>query len=782
MLRAAGLPARLWLSAAAPELFTLLRRLDAEEASYRRVSGILAEHLCACLVPAPRLTSADRRLAVEVSRRLKAGALVGVTDCLRLAAAAEVDACDRDLARELRRLGAAADALARVHRRAGEAVASEKRRLLRAPWALLRGFAAGRRVLAEAGLPPVHATGADRASGATGRRLWQRSDRLWRAIAAEATAPASGQAALVSLGRPASGPLALTGEIAVEWVANARAPRSVRDAGVVVALAPLHRVDGDHLRVWAADPADPQRLTERRVRLTPVVAAVVDALRGGALRLADVERSVLATAAGRAMLRECVAHLADTGVLRVSAAPRPVWIGWQRLGGPGRTPRPALDGRHGGRRRVFRRASGGIDPPEVRRLEHAVAQVLRLAELIGEDRGAVADDLGDEPRPVLDVLAAPRARRGRHAAAAPGWPAPCTPGSGYARLLRTMADRADSAAVLDIGADLLDACGAAPAGFRWPVDCAVRPLGRDGGWALAAVSPAGSLDAPVAGGLLRLSGEVAHIAWYRAFLGRLERRTGMPVVELRVPGCAGPLHARAWTGDPDLGVHRADAAAPRYVPLDDLVVRRAEGRVVVVEAPEGPVWIVYHGPRTPPPPWDALVAVLRHTGAPAVWPPDLRQSVHALPGRSFVPRIAVAGDLVVSPAQWRLPRAALCDPHADDLAKARALARLRDAHGLPRWVRVSTVDDPRSLACDLESLLAVRVFDEVAVGGRGDVLIEEMVPHPGQYSVTDPADDPADVVAAEVLFRFPFAENPAALAAVIPAPAGYAVPRSRSTA
>jgi hypothetical protein len=454
-----------------------------------------------------------------------------------------------------------------------------------------------------------------------------------------------------------------------------------------------------------------------------------------------------------------------------------VRIGWQRLGGrPARTSRPALDGRHGGRRQVFRRVTSGIPGSDCRRLEYAVAHLLRLAELIETDRTAEDTDLlavlGDEPRPVLDLLAAPRARQGRHVSRPTGWTPPRHPGSGYARLLGTLAGRADTAAVLDIGPGLLDACDAAPPGFTWPVDCAVRPLGADGGMALEAVAPTGALDARVAGGLLRLCGDVPHTAWYRTFLGRLERRTGMPVVELRVPGCPGPPHASAWTGDPDLGVHRVDPTAPepRYLPLADLAVRRVEGRMVV-EAPDGPVWLVYHGPRTVPPPWDALVSLLRHTAGPPGWLPDLRQSVHAFPGRSFVPRIAVAGDLVVSPAQWRLPRRPLCDAHADDLTKVRALVRLRDSLGLPRWVTVSTVDDPRAVPCDLESLLAVRVLEEVATCGSGDVLVREMVPHPAQFSVTDPAEDPADRVAAELLFRFPFAEDPAALAARVAAPA-----------
>jgi hypothetical protein len=778
VLRAAALPARLWLSAASPELFDLLRRLDAEEASYRRVSGILAEHVGVCLVPAPRLTTADRRLAVEVARRLKAGGLIGAMDCQRLAAAAEVDACERDLARELRRLGDAAHALARVHRRATDAVASEKKRLLRAPWGLLRGCAAGRRVLVEAGLPARPATPPDSAHGATGRRLWQRSDRLWRVIAGAVTAPPGGQAALVPLGDSA-GPLGLTGEIAAEWLANTQAPRSAGDAGVQVALTPLHRVDGDHLLVWTMDPAQPRQLTERRVRLTPVLAALVEAVHGRPRRLVEVERCVLAAATpGRTMLRECVGHLIDAGVVLMSSAPRPVRIGWQPVRAePAHPSRPALDGRHGGRRQVFRRATGAVAAPDCRRLEYALAQVLRLAELIGADRADTDADplrgIGEEPRPLLDVLAARRPRPARQSARPAGWAPPRTPGSGYARLVETLAGRADTAAVLDVGTGLLDACGAGPAEFTWPVDCAMRPLGPGSGMAVAAVAPAGALDAAVAGGLRRLCGDLPHGAWYRAFLEQVERRTGMPVVELRVPGCAGPPYAAAWTGEPDLGVHRNNAPAPRYVPLADLALRRVADRLVV-EGPEGPVWLVYHGPRTPPAPWDTLVALLRHAAGPPAWAPDLRRSVHAFPGRRFVPRIAVAGELVVAPAQWRIPRRPLCDPHADDLAKVRALVRLRDTLGLPRWVLVSTVDDGPAVPCDLESLLAVRVFDEVSGGGSGDVLIREMVPDPASFSVADPAEDPADRVAAELVFRFPFGEDPAALAARVAAPAAAA--------
>ena len=144
----------------------------------------------------------------------------------------------------------------------------------------------------------------------------------------------------------------------------------------------------------------------------------------------------------------------------------------------------------------------------------------------------------------------------------------------------------------------------------------------------------------------------------------------------------------------------------------------------------------------------------------------LGPSLGAFPGQTFVPRHdGWTGALVLSGAQWRLTPGHLWSSAASEVDKARSLGRLRDRLGLPRWVFVSNQSRGGSLPCDLESLRAIHALEHTATrDSMTDIVLEEMVPSPEQFPVSDDGDLGDDRVAAELLLRFPYDESPAEMA------------------
>ncbi|MDJ1130944.1 lantibiotic dehydratase [Streptomyces iconiensis] len=390
-------------------------------------------------------------------------------------------------------------------------------------------------------------------------------------------------------------------------------------------------------------------------------------------------------------------------------------------------------------------------------------------------RGRPDGSASHDPSRGQAVGSASRDRAGgpvRHA----GWRPAGVPGSGYARLLAHLAAHLDEDHV-DLGPGLLDALGAPPAETAlpaWPLDCLLRPLCRQDGAGkqpvavLESVSPAGMVDARFAEALDALYGTYGNVSAYRAFLAAVERESGARFLELLVP----PLAARAanavrrpvttsWcTGDPNTELYYgrtvvaetarsaprgalrtgAGAAGPavRHVPLDRVTLRRSGGSLIA-EVDGVRVLPVVHATRTAVPPWDTVQRLLRVAGHPGTgYVFRLDGLAAAFPRAARVPRVTVGGDLVVSPAQWRVPRARMWRPEAPEEAKVIALASLRRAYGLPRFCFARATPEGKPVPVDLESLPAVHLLERL-YGGTSDTgpLLEEALPGPHELLLRD---------------------------------------------
>ncbi|MCK7626059.1 lantibiotic dehydratase family protein [Streptomyces sp. RS10V-4] len=383
-----------------------------------------------------------------------------------------------------------------------------------------------------------------------------------------------------------------------------------------------------------------------------------------------------------------------------------------------------------------------------------------------------------------------------------GWHPARTPGSGYARLLAHLADRL-GAEHLDLDDALLDALGAPAAGpellAAWPADCLLRPLGDPHGpvAVLETVSPAGVLDArfaealdtrrtrpPGTQGRTAPSGApdgYPNPAAYRAFLAAVERAADVRFVEVLVP----PLDARAanavrrpvltrWcTGDPNTtlyyGSSRGDgSAAPgavRHLPLDRITLR-TDGPRVVAEADGVRVLPVHHATRTPAPPYDRLVRLLMSAAHPATrYVVQLGGLIGAFPGARRVPRLSVGGELVVSPAQWRIAADELWAPGAPEADKVVALALLRRSRRLPRFCFLRAAPGAKPVPVDLVALPALRTLERLRdAAPDGHLIAEEALPGPGRSPVRDALHHGA-AVAAQLQLRVPCDAPPAELAA-----------------
>lgn len=735
LLRVAGLPIRLWLAASSPQLFELLRALERSEQTYRRQAIAMAERLGHEVVPRPDLSSGGRRAVLDIRRTLHRGLPLSDAQARTL----------RDLTpgfvRESGDLVCLSAELVRLEEQAEVRVAEEHDRLLAAPWHLLHSVRGGRACADPGVLADVErrlAVG----EPWTSKRMRRRSDYLWRMIArgAAKSTPRSwlGQVALVPLAGPGAA-LAVNGQVAVEWTENVHASRleAARTGTGRLSLTPLHRVEGDRLAIWTIDAE--HRLLSYRLRRTPTVDQVIAGRLPGAPS-------------------EVVDRLVELGVLEASAPLRQRRGRWEQSAGQA-LPGPGFVD-------VYRRAEGALGV-DLDALQYAFEQYRRIGLLIDQDQprssSALRERIGAGPRPVMDVFAeemadwrdGPRARRPR------SWPTAHDEGSGYTNLLARM----EGSQPIDLTAATLDEVGAPQAPLTWPVDLVVRQLPA-GGWVLDNLGPAAVLDARFVETLHRLHGTVPMADAYRAFLTELDRLTGVPSVELLIPplseGAANavrrPRYTEAWTGDPDPR-HYGSAwktGAARHLPLAALTAHREAGRVVISHDGR-PVRICAHATRNPLPPWTVLAALLcADSPQHAAHNRSLRCSLTAFPDRPFVPRITVAGSLVVSVAQWRVPASRLEPLSRGGLAGLRALSRLRDELGLPRWVFVAGPDGTRPLACDLESVRAPRAFD--LIQQEEQITIAEMLPDPGELSVPEHA--------AEFLVRLPYAMAPEAMAAI----------------
>ncbi|MEZ0075440.1 lantibiotic dehydratase [Planotetraspora sp. GP83] len=776
LLRMAGLPIRTWLAGSAPDLFELVRALDHAEETYRERAAALAERLGEELVPRPELRVADRRLVLSVRRSLHQGRHADTTRLRTIVTEGllpDVDQVTR-LSARLREL----EELTRLR------IDAEHERLLALPWELV-----GSSLTLDSESFDIVADIRRRLSEGepwSSKRLRKSSDYLWRMIARGSvkTTPRAwlGQVALVPLAEPdelethAVAELSVDDRVATEWTQNVHTHRvglaraEQLDPDHRISLPPLHRLEDGRLTVWTVDPSSPTpRAVMSNVRLALGLDEVVRLLGSRTRTVAELTRELPDVSPA------LLAKLARRGVLEVSAPLEQQRRRWRTIterDTPGDT----------GFVDVYRRTRGALSP-DLAMLQHAFEQCRRIFALIRAERSpaepAFTGRVGPQPRPVLDVFAEEATAQFEKGELAlrplgrSGWPAALQPGSGYARLLDLIAS---SDGPVSITAETLDALGAPRAPLRWPVDCLLRPM-ASGGWVLDNSGPAGVLDARFVETLRWLHGSVPAADDYRAFLAELDRLTGIPSVELLVPPLAEraanavrrPRFTKLWTGDPHAGHYGSswDEGADGFLPLGELSVHRADdGRIVISHAGR-PLRILQHATRTPMVPWTVMNGILC-ADSPQRTSHTLRLglSLRAHPQRAFVPRIDVAGSLVISVAQWAVDAGRLAPVGGGDLAELRALSRLRAELGLPRWVFVSGPYGEQPLACDLESLRALRVFEQtlktlVRGDGPRTLTISEMLPAPDELPVRAAAEH----VAAEILLRLPYGLTPQELAA-----------------
>lgn len=670
LLRVAGLPMRLWTAAGNPELVADLRELLAEEAEYAAYARSLADWLGTVIPEAE-----ERAELLALRRALHNGRPVST-------AMPELSrAVAWSMALELRRAAV------------NEGIDRERERLRRLPWSQVDEAVTwavpdlvgelSRRVEAE--------------ENWGGKRLRQRSEHLLRMIARGAAKPTP-RGYLAHVGSAEVAETAAwpsVGACSAQWVSNINADR--RQAGLdgsTITLNGLTWVDGDRLRCWSVT-----RVVE--VRRTPLLDAIRNVLADGVHDLDELIRR-LAPDAGD-VLRGFLKHLVDLGVLQLSRPPRSSWT-------------VPLDGFVD----VYRSVEGPVPVDFVARASSLALQALRLVDVLPRPADhPVLSLIGSAPRSVTDLVAefmagAPTESSERRRS--PDLPEVLTP-------------------------HLLDEMGLPPAELpEWPLDCLVRPMAQGVELAvLEAIAPAGVVDARFASALTELGGEPPQVRSYREFLSRKASGEGAQLVEILVPplddraanAVRRPSYCPLWTGDADHSSYLP--AAGRYLPLDRITLRRVDNRIVA-EDPSGAVlWPMYHATRTPIGPWGLVVALLT-AAAPRGPSISFGNRMAAFPERDFLPRIEIAGGLVLSGRHWRIPT----PRNVHDLA----------ALDLPRFV-FARAAGLRPRPVDLHSLAALRDLSRLS---PDEIVVEEMLPGPDHLPLRDDRGEP---VAGQLLLRLP---------------------------
>jgi thiopeptide-type bacteriocin biosynthesis protein len=215
---------------------------------------------------------------------------------------------------------------------------------------------------------------------------------------------------------------------------------------------------------------------------------------------------------------------------------------------------------------------------------------------------------------------------------------------------------------------------------------------------------------------------------------------------------------------------RSGAPPEAQIPINDLLVRVAGGRVVLRSARLGREVIPrltnahnYSHARNLSV-YRFLCAVMRQGIVGGVgW------SWGALDGAPHLPRLT-AGRVVLSLERWRVPKAKLETLGAATAAgRWRAAQALRRELGLPRWVAVA--DGDNELPIDLDNLLSVETFVQL-VKDRGEARLDEIP----SFEETLPTTGPEGRFVHELVI--PFARVPQAAAAAVEGRAAPRVPRS----
>jgi len=811
LLRLAAIPLATFLCGGNPEIFTRLRFLDEQTTGYADRARAVAEEIGTSLVPHPALDARSRAGALRVRRALHSGSVPppAQTDSVariaaRLLPQARLDARLRDLL--------ASDAALRALRTDLERlIAAEDERLLADAWWLLHATPFGRRAAAEGDLAVYRDIAGRVAAGEpwTSKRMRRRADYLWRILARASTRATPrgwlGHVALVPVradGRwDGTRPLRVGRRTATEYSANLELHRNALTAAasrelpetVALALAPLWTLGPEHLVVWTLEADRPNTLGEVRLRRTAVLDSIVEHLAAGPLpagRLLDL--CARSGVDDRAALVGLLTHLVGLSVLQAGAEVPRALAGWTPVRPTARGVGPK--GWGAGKSRitpveprndyvdVYRPALDAMSVPYARRLTSLVRLAMRVMNAIDLDGPPdvlpVPDAITERPRPLLDIA---RDCLTHDVEVGPGWPhhhdwpPPRRPGSTYSRLLAWLADHKDGAPSVDLDPATLDAIGAPEPALPWPVDALLVPIREPGLDAvLEHVTPAGVLDSRFAGALGQLHTELPQVRAHRAFLAGLQAESGIPFMEVLIP----PLNVRAanavrrptfaalWTGDPDRGGY-LDSGPASYVPLSRITLRRSGARVmgggpegpgggqIIAEVGGDPVWPVQHTAKLPSPPWGTIVGLLMLASPQpdrSRWRP-LRYSLPAWPDHTFVPRITVGGGLVVTPAQWRVPTAALWRPGDRLVDKFARLERLSRQLGLPRLVHAVADLHEQPMAVDLVSPHGIRVLDRMIQRATGPVTLRETLVDPDRLAARDEATGGGSLT--ELVLRLP---------------------------
>lgn len=791
VLRVAGLPIRHWLSGSNPALMELIRRYDL--AAHRRAltADQVAEEIGDVLVPDPVFDRNDRAIFLDARRRLhRAEVLAEPQRDSLIAALARSTTSGRQLRDDLlelteqdRSLKAALDALE-------QGLNTEQTRLLAAADQLTSESAIARAVL-----PAAAAGGGGSGPQSGSRQRRRRIEHAWRRITRSSTSSTPrdwlSHVALLDVGSAAGArPPALGPELTAKWTENVRAgrrratdlPPSWPFPRSNVALNPLHWDDGEHRVTLVLDHhPEPTRVVVRRTDFLVSVCAVVA---DGAKPFDEVVTALgVASPDERAAVQGFVRHLVGLGILQTAEPPgialrrdtKPIAASFGIGVG---------DDDRDGWTDVYRVADTGLSLRTAIALQEPILQTLRLLALLRSGQssppGMPSDEGGSWPfheilRSQIEFAERGDApidaghRRRHHEADDPRI------ARFSLRLAAHMEERPRADLVLDVSA--LDSLGAPRAAIDWPFDCLLHLPAPDAGYTavLDQVWPPGVLDARFVETLIELHGAVPHAEAYRAFLDRIEQLTGVRLVEVLAPPLTGgaanavrrPVYTNAWTGDPLAATYFPDGALPdRYVPLNAIRIRRRNG-ALQAEVDGRPIWPVHHATRSISPPWDRLARILL-ASAPDVLPwgySMAEDSWDLLPEYPSLPRILVEG-VVVFPARWRVTRDELWDRAESLTARLRALIRLRDRLSLPRWILVKGASSDPPVACDLESILAIRTIER-ELAGASAVRVIEMLPTPLELLVEDHGHRPGDRVVSSVQLRFPVDANPSDLATLI---------------
>jgi Lantibiotic dehydratase, N terminus len=822
LLRIAGCPIQFWLATSNPALFERLRQLSNMEERYRRLSARLADRLGSSLIPHTTLSRDDRRLALKLRRQFHNDRLVLPTTCLQLVGAVnKLKEEGTRLAYALKQVGQHVDKLCALRAEVDQVLTEERGRLPRVAWELLCASPMTRRMLLARDCQTYRAMERLVRSGSawSGKPLRKTAEQFWLMIdrAATKSTPRDWHghvACLWAHDRAAAlSSIALSAEVATEWIENIHIRHSgfaqrggAEDLETCLVLPALHWAENDHLQFWSVDPSDATRMVEIRLRRTSLLDAIYSGLRAGPKKIKElrlVDRAVLQEKED--ILLPFIKHLIGLGVLQIATPLSRKLDPWHHVvanklaqsesvnkddclvaipvvnaasisfRGPA-----AEHDRGEGYVDVYRRTATECLPKKIAQLQRPVQQVLRVLSLI-EDDATVAPNVrfieaDEKPKPILELLrrrvdVQETARvRGSQTI---GWPPARNNESAYSRLLGWIATKIGDMSSIDIKKSTLDGLQAPEVKTNWPVDCILRPCGRESGWAAVVdkIIAAGIIDARFVETLTRLHGPIPHVEAYHHFLRSLEEMIDItlipPLSRYGANAVRRPIYTSACTGDADIHTYcPSDTPLPVYIPLDAITLRRTE-RGLVAEADGRPICPMYHATRSPMPPWDLLCEMLLSAARlPMRWRQrSLHHAFKAFHDRQYIPRITVDGALVLSCAQWRLSLRELWDPSISDLAKARALDQLRRDRQLPRWVFVSSNLRSKPTPCDLESVRAIRVLERIAQATETEVILAEMLPTPDELLVADRAYGPGNKLVSEIVLRFPVDESPTEMAA-----------------